>query len=32
MSTPELIRMLIICAAMLTIELLAYFAYQPVPL
>ena len=31
-STPELIRMLIICAAMLTIELLAYFAYQPVPL
>jgi hypothetical protein len=29
-STSALIKMLIICAAMLTIQLLAYFAYQPV--
>ena len=32
MSTTALIKMLIICAAMLTIQLLAYFAFQPVPL
>jgi hypothetical protein len=30
-STPALIKMLIICAVMLTIQLLAYFALQPVP-
>jgi hypothetical protein len=30
-STSALIKMLIICAAMLAIQLLAYFALQPVP-
>jgi len=29
-STSTLIKMLIICAAMLTVQLLVYFAYQPV--
>jgi hypothetical protein len=29
-SRTALIKMLIICAAMLTIQLLVYFAYQPV--
>jgi hypothetical protein len=29
-STPALIKMLIICAVMLTLQLLVYFAYQPV--
>ena len=29
-SRPALIKMLIICAAMLTIQFLVYFAYQPV--
>jgi hypothetical protein len=30
-STSALIKMLIICAAMLAIQLLAYFVLQPVP-
>jgi hypothetical protein len=30
-STSALIKMLIICAAMLTIQLLAYFAFHPLP-
>jgi hypothetical protein len=29
-STFGLLKMLIICVAMLTIQFLAYFAYQPV--
>jgi hypothetical protein len=29
-SRRALIKMLIICGAMLTIQLLAYFAYQPI--